>query len=70
MLHKQSISREEPIKEKIVIKEIDRSKNKIPHELLENTERLKNFERLLIQIDNEISNLENDSLNKFIDNQI
>lgn len=44
--------------------------NPIPSELLENTERLRNFERLLIQIDNEISNLENDSLNKFLTTQI
>lgn len=55
--------------EKVIIKEVNVVNSKIPNELLENTERLKNFERLLIQIDNEISNLENESLNKFIDNQ-
>lgn len=69
LLTKQSLEKNE-IKEKIIIKEVIQNKDKIPTELLESTERLKNFERLLMQIDNEISNLENDSLNKFIDNQI
>lgn len=70
LLSKQSSSKEQIIKEKVIIKEIETNKKKIPLELLESTERLKNFEKLLMQIDNEISNLENDSLNKFIDNQI
>lgn len=67
LLLKELENKETIVKEKIIVKEIDKKQNNVPKELLENTERLKNFERLLIQIDNEISNLENDSLNKFLD---
>ncbi|WP_412032214.1 hypothetical protein [Malacoplasma muris] len=66
LLLKELENKEPIIKEKIIVKEIKDKQYNVPKELLENTERLKNFERLLIQIDNEISNLENDSLNKFL----
>lgn len=60
----------EIIKEKIVYQKdpiAQLGAEQCPIELLENNEKLKNFEKLLIQIDTEISNLENDVLDNLIE---
>ena len=59
----------EIIKEKVVYKHIQsKIEPFVPRELIESNEKLKKFEKLLMQIDGEVSNIENNYLDSFINN--